>query len=154
MNWTVISGARVRLFTQYPDYLYQRLHMSWAQRQLTMRIQILSVKFRKNNVRRSWDALLTTDTVIACVNTLGGDQPGKLTFTYQKVRLIGYVQIPGVPPEAPTTLEPDNVDIDIPGMELEDNAELPGVDGDDNETTQIVGIIDDLDVPSQDPPPI
>ena len=92
--------------------------MYWAQRQLTMRIQILSVKFRKNNVRRSWDALLTTDTVIACVNTLGGDQPGKLTFTYRKVRLIGYVQIKGVLPEAPTTLEPDNVDIDILGVEL------------------------------------
>ena len=91
-------------------------------------------------------------TVIARVNTLGGNQLGKLNFTDQRGRLIGDVQIPGVPPEPPTTLEPDNVDIDIPGMELEDNSELPGVDRDDNETPQIFGIIDDIDVPSQDPP--
>ena len=39
-------------------------------------------------------------------------------------------------------------------MELEENFELPGVDGDNNETPQIVEINDDLNIPAQDPPPI
>ena len=37
-------------------------------------------------------------------------------------------------------------------MELEDNVELPGVDRDDNETTQIVEINDNFNIPSQYPP--
>ena len=58
------------------------------------------------------------DTVIARINMLGGDQPGLLTFTYRNCRLIRDVQIPGVPPETPTTLEPDNIYIEIPVVEL------------------------------------
>ena len=105
------------------------------------------------------------NTVIARVNTLGGNQPGQLNFTDLHGRLIGDVQIPGVPPEAPTALEQGNVNIEIPGVELEDNTkipvveleenvELPGVDGEDNETPQIFDINDDLDIPAQDPPQI
>ena len=86
--------------------------------------------------------------------TIGGDQPGQLTSTDQHGRLIGDVQIPGVPPETPTTLEQENVDIEIPGVELENNVELPGVNRDDNETPQIIGINDNIDIPEQDPPPI
>ena len=77
------------------------------------------------------------DTVISRINKICGDQPGQLTFTDRHGGLIGDAQIPGVPPEDSTTLEPDNVDIEVPGVELEDNVELPGVDGDDNETSQI-----------------
>ena len=55
-------------------------------------------------------------------------------------------------PETPTTLEPENIDIEIPGVELEDNVELVGVDEDDNENPQIVEINDDLDIPAQYPP--
>ena len=76
------------------------------------------------------------DTVIACVNALGGDQLGKLTFVDWNGRLIDDVQILGVPPETPTAVEPDNVNIEIPGVELEENVELPGVDWDDNEIPQ------------------
>ena len=36
-------------------------------------------------------------------------------------------------------------------MELEDNFDLPGVYRDDNETPQIVGINDDIDILAQDP---
>ena len=128
--------------------------MSWSQLQPTGRIQIPSFKFRENFVRRIWDTLPMPDTVIARVNTLGGDQPGWLTFIDWHGRLIDDVQIPGVPPETPTTLKPDNVDIEIPGVELEENSDIPGVDGDDNDTPQIVDINDDLDIPAQDPPPI
>ena len=102
-------------------------------------------------VRRIWDAILIPDTVIYRVNTLGGDQPGHLTFTDRHGRLIGNVIIPGVPPETPTTLELDKVNIDIPGVELEENVELPGLDGDDNETPICFEINGDLNIPTQDP---
>ena len=126
--------------------------MSWSQWKLTGKIKIIGFKFRKTNSRRGWYDILMPDTVIARVNTLGGNQLGQLTFTDQYGHFIGDVQIPGVPPETPTTLEPDNVYIQIPGVELEDNVELPGVYVDDNEIPQIVEINDYLDIPAQDPP--
>ena len=49
------------------------------------------------------------------------NKPWQLTSTDKNDRLIDNVQILVVPPETATTLEPDNVDIDIPGVELEDN---------------------------------
>ena len=39
-------------------------------------------------------------------------------------------------------------------MELEENFELPGVGRDDDETPQIVGINDNINILAQDPPPI
>ena len=78
--------------------------MSWAQWQLTRRIKILSIKFRKTIVQRSWDALPMTDAVISRINTLDGDQPGQLTFTDRNGHLVGDVPILGVPLEATTTL--------------------------------------------------
>ena len=81
------------------------------------------------------------DTDIARVNTLGGDQSGKLTFIDWHDQFIGDVQISGVPPETPTTSEHNNVDIEIPGVELVDNFEFPGVDGDDNETPKLLRFI-------------
>ena len=82
------------------------------------RFKLLALNFAKKTIRRSWDAILMPDTVIARINMLSGDQPGLLTFTYWNCRLIRDVQIPGVPPETPTTLEPDNIDIEIPVVEL------------------------------------
>ena len=89
------------------------------------------------------------DTVIAHIITLGGKQPRQLTLTDWHGRLIIDLQIPEVPPATPTTLEPDNVNIEIPGVAIEENVELPGVDRDDNETPQSVEINDDLDIPAQ-----
>ena len=46
--------------------------------------------------RRNWDLIPIPDTVIARVNTLGGDQYKLLTFIDRLSRLIGYVETPGV----------------------------------------------------------
>jgi hypothetical protein len=87
--------------------------------------------------------------VIARVNTLGSDQPEQLIFTDRHGRLIG-----------------DNDDAEIPGVDFDeddddeipgvDYVELPGVDVADVEeypAPQIIEI-DDLDIPAPDPPPI
>ena len=66
--------------------------------------KFLDLNSVKKIVWRSWDAIPMPDTVISRVNTLGGNQPGQLTFTYWHRRLIVDVQIPGVPPETLTTL--------------------------------------------------
>ena len=47
-------------------------------------------------VRRSWDLIPMSYTVIARFNTLGGDQTKQLTFTYRHVHFIVYVEISGV----------------------------------------------------------
>ena len=70
----------------------------------------MALNSAKKIIRRSWDALPMPDTFIACVNTLGGNQLGQLTFTDRHSRLIGDIQISGVPPETPTTLEQENID--------------------------------------------
>ena len=75
----------------------------------------------KKIVRRTWDMIPMPDTVIARVNTLGGDQPEQMIFTDRHGRLIGDNDnhaIPGV--------HFDEEDDDgIPGV---DAVELPGVD--------------------------
>ena len=43
--------------------------------------KFLALNSVKKIVRRSWDAIPMPDTVIDRINTLCGDQPGKLTFT-------------------------------------------------------------------------
>ena len=116
--------------------------------------KFLALNSAKIIVWRNWDALPMPDTVIAHIITLGGEQPRQLTVTDWHGRLIIDVQIPEVPPATPTTLEPDNVNIEIPGVAIEENFELPGVDRNDNETPKSVEINDDLDIPAQDQPPI
>jgi hypothetical protein len=112
--------------------------------------KFMALNTGKKIIRRSWDVIPMPDTVIARVNTLGSDQPKQLIFTDRHGRLIG------------------NTDIDIPGVDFDedDDAEIPGVDivefpGVDmavqdleaDPAPQIVEI-DDLDIPTPDPPPV
>ena len=53
--------------------------------------KFLALNSANKKIWRSWDALPIPDTVIFRVNTLGGDQPGQLTFTYRHGKLIGDV---------------------------------------------------------------
>jgi hypothetical protein len=104
----------------------------------------------KKSIWQSCDVIPMPDTVIACVNTLGNDQPEQLIFTNQHGHPIGDVEIPGV------DFDEAN-DVELPRMEPAevDNVELPGVDmaGQDNPAPQIVEI-DDLDIPAPNPPPV
>ena len=50
----------------------------------------------KKIFQTNWDLIPKPDTVIACVNTLGGDQPKLNTFADRHGRLIGDVETPGV----------------------------------------------------------
>ena len=100
--------------------------------------------------RRSWDAIPMPNIVIACVNTLGSDQPKLLTFTDQHGGLIGDNELPEVD-IAPNEVTP------FPGVDnvIDDQLEIPGVDGvvvKQNEAPQIAEI-DDLDLIAADPEP-
>ena len=105
----------------------------------------------KKIIRRSWDVIPMPDTVIARVNTLGSDQPEQLIFTDRHGRLIG-----------------DTDDAEIPGVDFDedDDAQIPGVDivklpgvdvavqdVEEDPTPQIIEIVD-LDIPAPDPPPV
>ena len=50
----------------------------------------------KKIVQMNWYFIPMLDTVIACVNTLGDDQPKIITFSDWHGRLIGDVETPGV----------------------------------------------------------
>jgi hypothetical protein len=88
------------------------------------------------------------DTVIACVNALGTDQPKQLIFTNLCGCQIRDVKIPGVMDFE----EEDNDDAVMPVLDPVDivSFELPGVDvaGQAPQTIEI----DDLDIPQPDPP--
>jgi hypothetical protein len=90
------------------------------------------------------------DMVIACVNTLGNNQPKQFIFTNQHGRLISdtnNVNIPGVPFD-------EDDDAEILGVDM---VELPGVDVAEQDledlAPQIVEI-DDLNIRVPDPPPM
>ena len=51
----------------------------------------MALNTAKKIVRRSWDLISMPDTVIACVNVLGGEENKHLTFTDRDGRLMGYV---------------------------------------------------------------
>ena len=53
------------------------------------------------------------DTVIACANTLGGNQPKIFTFTDRHGLLIGDVETPGVGANL------DEGEVEIPGVDTE-----------------------------------
>ena len=83
--------------------------------------KFMALSTGKKIVRRTWDMIPMPDTVIARVNTLGGDQPEQLIFTDRHGRLIGDNDnhaIPGVHFD-------DEDDYEIPGV---DAVDLPGVD--------------------------
>ena len=123
--------------------------------------KFMALSTGKKIIRRSWDVIPMPDTVIARVNTLGGDQPEQLTFTDRHGRLIGDT-------DAPADITAEDVDEvvdadDIPGVDDDDeipgvDVELPGVDvalPDENadNAPQIVEI-HDLDTPAPDPPTV
>jgi hypothetical protein len=51
----------------------------------------MALNTRKKITRQSWDVIPMPDTVIACVNALGNDQPEQLIFTDQCGHPIGDV---------------------------------------------------------------
>jgi hypothetical protein len=103
----------------------------------------------KKITRRSWDVIPMPDTVIACVNALGTDQPKQLIFTDRRGRPIGDVEIPGV---MDFEEEEDDDDAVMPVLDpvAVDGVELPGVDvaGQAPQTVEI----DHLDILQPDPP--
>ena len=76
-------------------------------------------------VRRSWDVIPMSDTVITHVNALGSDQPEQFIFTNRRGHPIGDGEILGV-----DTANSEH--IKIPGVDTSDidvdNAEIPGVE--------------------------
>jgi hypothetical protein len=88
------------------------------------------------------------DTVIACVNALGTDQPEQLIFTDQCRCPIGDVEIPGVMDFE----EEDDNNAVMPVLDPVDigSVKLPGVDiaGQAQQNVEI----DDLNIPQPDPP--
>ena len=108
--------------------------------------------------RRYWGLIPMLDTVIARVNTLGGNQTKNFTFTYRHGCYIGDVETPGVGdnsdegeveiPVVETELEEEELEISY--MEPEGNVELPGVDMEGQDALPKVIDIYDPEIP-QDP---
>ena len=67
----------------------------------------------KKIIRKNWDLIPMPDTMISCVNTLGGYKPKLLTFTDRHGRLIGDVETPGVGDDS------DEVEVEFPGVDAE-----------------------------------
>jgi hypothetical protein len=69
---------------------------------------------------RSWDVIPMPDTVIACVNALGTDQPEQLIFTNRDVEIPGGMDFEE---------EEDDNDAEMPVLDPVgvDSVELPGV---------------------------
>ena len=59
--------------------------------------KFMALSTGKKIVRRTWDMISMPDTVIARVNTLGGDQPKQMIFTDRHGRLIGNNDIHAIP---------------------------------------------------------
>jgi hypothetical protein len=68
----------------------------------------MSLSTGKQILRRSWDAIPMSDTVIARVNALGADQPEELTFLDRHGRLIGDNDTPGMSVEYRPTTAPES----------------------------------------------
>ena len=111
--------------------------------------KFMALNTGKKIVRRSWDVIPMTDTVITRVNALESDKPEQFIFTDRHGRPIDNVKIPG--------LDTSNADhIEIPGVDASDmdvdNIKIPGVDVDIQEQ-QVIEIIDP-DIPPTNPDPI
>jgi hypothetical protein len=124
--------------------------------------KFMALSSGKKIIRRSWDAIPMPDTVIACVNALGSDQPEQLIFTDRHGRLIGDTEFPGAhfgdndePPSEMTLNIPDddgaNDDADLPGVDdaaipgVDNDVELPGVDGDAEPDVELPGVDGDAE---------
>ena len=113
--------------------------------------KFMALNTGKKIIQRSWDVIPMPDTVITRVNTLGNDQPEQLIFTDRHGRLIGVTDNADIPG---VDFDEDD-DAEIPGVDI---VELPGVDVtvehmEEDPAPQIVEI-DDLDIPAPDPPPV
>ena len=107
-----------------------------------------SLSSGKKIIRRSWDAIPISDEVITRVNVNRSNQQEQLIFTDWRRRPIGDVEVP--------VMDQQNEDLQIPGVNANqvDNIDLPGVDGEQNESPQTkiadannnVIEIDDLDI--------
>jgi hypothetical protein len=110
--------------------------------------KLMALNTGKKITRRSWDVIPMPDTVIACVNALGTDQPKQLIFTNQRGCQIRDVKIAGVMDFE----EEDDDNAVMPVLDPVDvgSVELPGVDvaGQAPQTVEI----DDLDILQPDPP--
>ena len=92
-------------------------------------------------VHRSWDVIPMPDLVIARVTELGSKQPVLMTFTDHHGRLVGDLEIPGVPPD-----DDDEEQQQLPM--IEDAIDIPGVNVDRMENPAPQNIeINDLDNP-------
>ena len=93
--------------------------------------KFMSLQSGKKIVRRSWDEIPMSDTVIARVNTLGAGQPEQLVFTDRRGRPIGDVELTGVDGG---TEEGDPIEIVAPpNVEVEDDLDdepIPTMDED------------------------
>jgi hypothetical protein len=93
----------------------------------------------KKITHQSWDVIPMPDTVIACVNALGNNQPEQLSFTHQCRCLIRDVEIPGV--MVFEEHDDDDDDAEMPVLDLVDvgGVKLPGVHvaGQAQETVEI-----------------
>ena len=99
-------------------------------------------------VCRTWDVIPMPDLVIALVNELGSNQQLLMTFTDRHGRLVGDLEIPGVPPD-----EDDDEEQQLPAM-IDNAIKIPGVDVDglENPAPQNVEMINDLDNLEADQP--
>ena len=97
--------------------------------------KFMALNTGKKIVRRSWDFIPMSDTVITRVNDLSSDQPKQLIFTNRHGRPIGDVEIPRVDPSDVDHIEIQGVDsLDV------DNIEIPVVDVDIQEP-QVIEIV-------------
>jgi hypothetical protein len=99
--------------------------------------KFMALNSGKTIVRRSWGVIPMPDTVIARVNTLGGDQPEDLIFADRHGRLIGDddTTIPGVafPDEPADEIPGVDAQVELPGVDADDGAEDPAPPVDDGE---------------------
>jgi hypothetical protein len=59
--------------------------------------KFMALNTGKKIIQRSWDVIPMPDTVIACVNMLGSNQPEQLVFTDRHGRLIGDTDDANIP---------------------------------------------------------
>ena len=112
-----------------------------------------SLSSGKKIIRRSWDTIPISDEVITQVNVNRSNQQEQLIFTDWRRRPIEDVGVPG--------MDQQNEDDQIPGVNANqvDNIDLPGVDGEQNESPQTkiadanndVIEIDDLGIAQPEP---
>jgi hypothetical protein len=62
--------------------------------------KFMALNTGKKITRRNWDVITMPDLVISRVNALGSNQPELLIFTDRHGRLVGDVELPGIPDDS------------------------------------------------------